>query len=936
MKDEDKTKKQLINQLIKMRQRFAELRKIETKSKHIKEVLKASEKKHRFLYKNSPAINIIVGIDGLIKDINKSVVVNLGYSRDEAIGKYVLDFVVPEQRENVTTQLERAFKGKYTPAIDVDVYAKDGSIHTILFSPGQLLMFEGKQPNSVLFTAIDITRRLSSEHVGKQAEAQRAATLEALGESEQLFQTVFDTTQDSIFIKDLTLKYIQVNPAMEKLFGLPASKLIGQTDENLFGEEAGAYVREIDSRVISGESIEDVHTKPVEGIPKTFHVIKVPIRDKTGKITGLCGIARDITERKWVEEELIESEQRYRDIVEKSGIAISLDDEKGDIKYANKKFAELFGYSSKEIRAKSIKTVVHPDDVERVMKFHNQRIHGEQAPSRYELRGIRKDGSTLYLETDVVEVRKGEKIVGTRSYIWDITERKRIEGELKKAQEYSRNLIDSSLDMIISVNQERRIVEFNRAAQETFGYTKDEVLGKHIDILYADPEEGLKAHNTTRKIGRFSAEIMNRRRNGELFPTFLSASVLQDENGEFLGVMGVSRDISEFKWSEKEKENLQTQLLQAQKMEAVGQLSGGVAHDFNNLLTVILGYSHLTLRHIDEDTPIHKNIEKIAKAGKQAATLTRQLLAFSRKQVLQPKVLNLNKVLTDVQKMLQRLIGEDIKLEADLDPNLKNVKVDPGQIEQVVMNLVVNARDAMPDGGKITIRTENVDIDKDLLKVIPEALPGRFVRFSVEDTGVGIDKAILNQIFEPFFTTKEIGVGTGFGLSVVYGIIKQHDGWINVYSEPGQGSTFKVYLPAIPVMIEDEKEDEISLKDLHGNGERILLVEDEAGIREFAAEDLRENGYVVLEAESSKDALDIFKSEDGNFDLVFSDVVLPDKNGLQLVDELLSVRPELRVLLCSGYLDTKSQWREIRKRGFRFLQKPYAVTDLLQTVKEVK
>ena len=556
-----------------------------------------------------------------------------------------------------------------------------------------------------------------------------------------------------------------------------------------------------------------------------------------------------------------------------------------------------------------------------------KRMSAEQAEKR-----AKKEFESLYADSQ--ESRKS-----LLSILADVTEKEQAlresEEKLRTALEYSHYLVDSSLDMIISVDQERRIVEFNKAAQRTFGYNKEEVLGNSIDLLYADSEEGLKAHNTAKKTGRFSAEIMNKRKNGELFPSILSASILQDKKGEFLGIMGVSRDITDLKRSAKEKENLQEQLLQSQKIEAVGKLAGGIAHDFNNLLTIISGYSQLMLDRLDKNNPLRKNVKKIMKAGNQAASLTNQLLAFSRKQVLESKVLDLNTVVTDVEKMLGRLIGEDIQLVIDPEPELEHVKIDKGQIEQVIMNLVVNARDAMPDGGKITIRTENVTIDRELSRVIPESLPGRFVRFSVEDAGVGIDKAILDQIFEPFFTTKEVGVGTGLGLSVVYGIIKQHNGWINVYSEPGHGTTFKVYLPAVSDEIEDEKKDAVSFKELKGSGERILLVEDEEGIREFTAEALRENGYIIFEAANAKEALDLFKNENGNFNLVFSDVVMPGKSGLKLVVELLSDKPDLKVLLCSGYSDKKSQWREIKKRGLRFLQKPYDVVDLLKTIREV-
>ncbi len=389
------------------------------------------------------------------------------------------------------------------------------------------------------------------------------------------------------------------------------------------------------------------------------------------------------------------------------------------------------------------------------------------------------------------------------------------------------------------------------------------------------------------------------------------------------------------KQTREEKEEIHAQLLHAQKMEAVGTLSAGIAHDFNNLLTAIIGYSEILLNRLDDRNPMRKDIKQIKKAGEQAASLTRQLLAFSRRQVLQPKVLDLNALVEGMDNMLRHLIGEDVDLITVLGPGLACVKADPGQIEHVIMNLAINARDAMPEGRKLTIMTENVTLDKVHCKTIPEARPGEFVCLSVADSGVGMDKEILQHIFEPFFSTKEAGKGTGLGLSVVYGIVKQHGGWINVYSEPGQGSVFKVYLPAFFAAADDKTEETVPLQGLRGNGERILLVEDETEVLEFATRVLAENNYSVFKAANAKEAMDIFEREKGDFHIVFSDVVLPDKNGLQLVNQLLSHKPGLRVLLSSGYADQKTQWPLIHKMGFRFLQKPYALSDLLRAVREV-
>jgi signal transduction histidine kinase/ActR/RegA family two-component response regulator len=396
----------------------------------------------------------------------------------------------------------------------------------------------------------------------------------------------------------------------------------------------------------------------------------------------------------------------------------------------------------------------------------------------------------------------------------------------------------------------------------------------------------------------------------------------------------LAKEITERKQAEKEKEKIQAQLLQSQKMETIGTLTGGVAHHLNNMLTAIQGYAGLVMTGLDKASPLRRHMERIHEASAHSAHLIRQLLLFSRKQPMKFTSLNINQIVDDSLKMLNRLIGEDITINTELEPNLWTVRAAPTNIEQVIMNLAVNARDAMPKGGELTIKTENVTLDGKYCKVIPEARPGKFVRLSIEDTGIGMDKEIIQHIFEPFFSTKGIGKGTGLGLSTVYGIVKQHKGWINVYSEPGRGSAFKVYLPAFPGKPEHETKKMISLEELKGNGERILLVEDEERVREFIRSALTENGYIVFEATDAKEALEIFEEEKGNFHLVLSDVVLTDKSGLHLVEQLLSRKPKLRVLLSSGYTGQKSQWTIIRQRGYRFLQKPYAITDLLQAIKE--
>ena len=400
------------------------------------------------------------------------------------------------------------------------------------------------------------------------------------------------------------------------------------------------------------------------------------------------------------------------------------------------------------------------------------------------------------------------------------------------------------------------------------------------------------------------------------FPLFDSST------GQLKGVIEYVRDITE-------RKRLEEQLRQSHKMDAIGQLAGGIAHDFNNLLTCIAGFSELLDDQLPDTSPLRKDVEQIQKAAAQATSLTRQLLAFSRQQTLQPKVISLNLVLTEMEKMVRRLISEDIELVTELDPDLGHVKADRGQIEQVILNLIVNAGDAMPDGGKLVLRTSMSVLGEQDAKLMHEAQTGQFVCLSVTDTGVGMDSPTMEHIFEPFFTTKE--KGTGLGLATVYGIAKQHGGWVHVCSQPNEGSTFTVYLPALSNA--DEQNAHASAPGrLAGHNERVLLVEDRDEVRDFARIALQTHGYLVFEAPDASTAFDVFVGARREIDLLFTDMILPDESGLDFAQRLLAIKPNLRVLLASGYLDEKAHRAAIQEKGFPFVQKPYSLSILLQAV----
>jgi two-component system cell cycle sensor histidine kinase/response regulator CckA len=499
---------------------------------------------------------------------------------------------------------------------------------------------------------------------------------------------------------------------------------------------------------------------------------------------------------------------------------------------------------------------------------------------------------------------------------------------LHESEERFKLLFNSGTDAIFVQEMKNGIpgslIEVNDIACQRLGYTREELLRMSLNRIefHEDPDMEcfLKEKPLTQR--HLLYEAVQVTRSGEQISVENNAHLI-DLAGES-AVLFISRDITQ-------RKQLEDQLRHAQKMEAIGKLAGGVAHDFNNLLTAIMGYSELMLIKMGQKNPYRKIINEIKKASERAASLTQQLLAFSRKQILKPRILNLNRVVDSMGKMLKRIIGEDIQLIIQLPKRPWKVKADSGQLEQIIVNLSVNAVDAMPGGGILTIKTENKKISEDESRLLPSSRPGNFVRLSISDNGQGIDKKIISHIFEPFFTTKKSG--TGLGLSVVYGIVKQHNGWIHVDSDGGKGTTFTIYFPASTADKEERVEQSTLPLEFTGNGERILFIEDEGGVRKVAAKALLDYGYRVSEAATAREGLEIFKKE--RFHLVVSDIVLPDKNGIELTNEIYIRQPDIKIILTSGYVDQRAHWPEVIAKGIPFLQKPYSMGDLLELVRSL-
>jgi two-component system, cell cycle sensor histidine kinase and response regulator CckA len=699
-------------------------------------------------------------------------------------------------------------------------------------------------------------------------------------------------------------------------------------------DRQGSVLRKIASAAVMGAAIPVMHYTgmaaanfmPASAAPDLSHSVSISTLGTAGitivtiMILGLA-ILTSVFDRRYSAQtlELESAEERYRLLFERSLAGVIRTTLDGRILDCNDACARIFGYASREelIASPLTNRSVRPGDQDAFMT----RLKEEKSLTNYEHCLRRKDGSTVWLlgSAHLVEGKNGALAVNEETLI-DITER-------KKAEEIFRTAFNANPEPItIATIAEGRYMDVNESFLRITGHRREEVIGRtSLELeFWKKPEdrarlvEKLWENNSVRDL-----EITYRTRSGEERIALDSAEVIEIAGQEC--IIAILRDITEQKFLEK-------QLRQTQKMEAVGQLSGGIAHDFNNLLGVIIGYSEILEQRLPQDHPLRKECGQIKKAGQSAASLTRQLLAFSRQQVLETKVLDLNSIVLHVEKMLRRLIGEHIDLRATLDPTLGCIKADQSQIEQVIINLALNARDAMPQGGKLMIETENVDLDEDYARRHPPQKSGAYVLLTVADTGVGMDAETQSHIFEPFFTTKELGKGTGLGLSTVYGIVRQSGGHIWVYSELGQGTTFKIFLPRTGQAAHVEKSAPNLATSSHSGG-TILLVEDEDALRELTRNLLEADGYTVLEAERPDKAIEIAVRHSGPIHLMLTDMVMPGMNGRVLAANLAPVRPEMKVVYMSGY--TGFTHPGLADTGVIFLAKPFTRETLLRKLHEV-
>lgn len=624
------------------------------------------------------------------------------------------------------------------------------------------------------------------------------------------------------------------------------------------------------------------------------------------------------------EASLRESEERFRKLAESSfaGIAIH---EGGWIIEASQSFAELFGYEPAELVGKPITDLAAPESVPLVL----EKVRGgfEQP---YEAVGLKKDGTRFFGELLGRTIPYHGRVARITA-IRDITQRKETEEALRLSEDKYRRFFEQDLAGNYVSTPEGRLVACNPAFARMFGFDSPaDALASNLEVIYPSHEAREEFLDILMKKGRLEyhqAEL--RRRDGKPIYVVETAVAIHDRVGNLVEIQGYLID-------ESERRQAEEQLRQSQKMEAVGRLAGGIAHDFNNLLTAILGYSSLISSQLGEEHPLAPQVVEIRKAAERAADLTRQLLVFGRKQVLLPKIVSMNDIVSNVDRMLRRIIGEDIELNLVLEPDLGRVIADPGQIEQIILNLAVNARDAMPDGGRLTIETHNAELDEAYALDHASVRPGPYVVLVFDDTGVGMEPDTLSRIFEPFFTTKEIGKGTGLGLATAYGIVQQSGGHIWVYSEPGKGATFKVYLPRVGIGDASQARSELDvLEDIPRGTETILLVEDDEGVRNLLRSILVGCGYEVLDAPNGEAALEQCALRRDKLHLVITDVVMPGMSGPEFASTIATRFHGIKILFISGYTDDHVVRNRILNSRAAFMQKPFTPDGLAKKVRTI-
>ena len=888
-----------------------------TERKQAEVALRESEEHYRLLF-NSIHDAVFLhgfsadnGMPGHFLQVNDVACQRYGYSREEWLHMRPQDLDAPEGLAAIPGVI-RQLQAEGHATWEGMHRAKDGRLVPVEISN---VLFDYRGAPVILSVVRDITKR-------KQTEA-------ALHTSEQQYRSLVESTPDVIMSFDRQGRHLFVNPAVTHLTGLHPKEFLGKTHAELgFPEERCRFWETlIETAFDTGESLETEFEFAGSNGRVLFNWRLIPVNDGDA-VASVLSIARDITAQRKTEEKY---QMLFREMLDGFALHDIICDGQGrpvDYRFlaVNPAFERLTGLKAESLLGKTVLQVLPNTEAYWIDAYGQVALTGKPAFIENYARDLGR-----FFQVTVFSPAAGQ----FACIFADITERKRAEEALRANEARHGKMIANIGDVIAIIDQDEILRYMSPNFEHWFGWKPEEVVGFSTwenvhpeDLDFAQKFIGALLQEPA---ATGTAECRYRCKDGGYkWIEFTGVNLLHDP--DIRGVLGNYRDITERKRAEEEHEKLQAQLLQAQKMESVGRLAGGVAHDFNNMLGVIMGHADIALEQIDPEAPLHDDLQEIQKAALRSADLTRQLLAFARKQPVSPSILDLNQTVSGVLMMLQRLIGEDIELAWKPAPALWPVKMDPSQVDQILANLAVNARDAIGGVGHLTIQTENTVFDESYCRLHDGFAAGDYVLLAVSDTGAGMDKETLEHVFEPFFTTKEVGKGTGLGLAMVYGAVKQNQGFINVYSEPGRGTTFKIYLPrteAVAAMAAQAPR-----KPDHGT-ETVLLAEDEESILKLGTTILKKHGYTVLAARTPAEALARAERHKGSIHLLITDVVMPGMNGKELKDRLTALRPGIKVLFMSGYTSDVIAHQGVIDEGVAFLQKPFSVNTLAQKVREV-
>lgn len=879
-----------------------------TERKQAEEALKERENQLQSIFRAAP-IGIGVVQDRILIEVNARICEMTGFTPEELIGKSA-HILYPTQKEfeYVGEEKYRQIAEKGTGVVETRWMKKDGSIIDVLLSSTPIDLKDTSK--GVIFTALNITER-------KQAE-------EAFRLSENRFRALFEQTGVGVAVIDSMVgRFVQINQKYCDIVGYSPEEMLATTFQSI------THPDDLTADLDNMQLLREGRIRQFSMDKRYYHKggwlvwvnLTVSPLWQEGESTDFhIAVLEDITERKQAEDKLRQASINWSRTFDAIQDGIALLDANQHIINSNQAFLDFIDKTKEDVIGNHCFSYIHGTNCPiEGCPFVRMRQSKQRETMEMQINGL-----VCEIMVDPI-LDENQNIIGAVHIITDITERKLAEAALCESEESYRRLFEdhSAVKWLIDPDS-GNIVDANKAAADFYGWSREELKQMKIQqINILPPEEIKKEIEKARTLKKTHFEFRHRLADGSIRDVRVFSSKIKIKGKDYLH--SIIQDVT------KEKE-IEAQLHQSQKLESIGQLAGGVAHDFNNMLNVILGYGEIMLNKLHHGDPLREDARQIVEAGKRSMALTHQLLAFSRKQTLQPMVLNINESLKTIEKMLRRLIGEDIDLVMALEEDISYVKVDSGQIEQVIMNLAVNARDAMPYGGKLIIETANVVLDESYTQNHAGAVPGEYVMIAVTDTGSGMDKETLFKIFEPFFTTK--GKGTGLGLSTVYGIVKQSGGNIWGYSEPAKGTTFKIYLPA--TLSEPQLEEVKIEKDAHkGGGEHILIVEDEPALQGLFETLLSDLGYRVTVAANGGEALLLVEEKGLIPDLVITDVIMPVMSGDVLVNRLRKNQPDIKVLYMSGYTGDAIVHHGVFDEGTHFIQKPFNIKDLAAKIEQL-